>query len=85
VHFTKQYGGVVSGPISGYQGVLHGPEAVVPLQGGRNIPVEMPRFTNALEEQASLMKTMITSLNDVVDVLKTGNRTSRNILQITRS
>ena len=85
VHFTKEFGGVVSGPRSGYQGVLHGTEAVVPLAGGRNIPVEMPRLNNALEEQASLMKSMIAVFNDVLDVLKTGNRTSRNILQITRN
>ena len=34
-------GGVASGPTSGYPAMLHGTEAVVPLSGGRSIPVEM--------------------------------------------
>ena len=34
-------GGITSGPMSGYPAVLHGTEAVVPLSGGRSIPVEM--------------------------------------------
>jgi len=34
-------GGIVSGPASGFPAVLHGTEAVVPLSGGRSIPVEM--------------------------------------------
>ena len=34
-------GGIASGPASGYPAVLHGTEAVVPLPGGRSIPVEM--------------------------------------------
>jgi len=34
-------GGIASGPMSGYPAVLHGTEAVVPLSGGRSIPVEM--------------------------------------------
>ena len=35
------YGGVASGPQSGYQATLHGTEAVVPLGNDRSIPVEM--------------------------------------------
>lgn len=34
-------GGVASGPASGYPAMLHGTEAIVPLSGGRSIPVEM--------------------------------------------
>jgi hypothetical protein len=34
-------GGVVTGPESGYPVMLHGTEAVVPLSGGRSIPVEL--------------------------------------------
>ena len=34
-------GGVARGPRSGYPAILHGTEAVVPLPGGRAIPVQM--------------------------------------------
>jgi len=34
-------GGIATGPQSGYPVTLHGTEAVVPLSGGRSIPVEM--------------------------------------------
>lgn len=34
-------GGIATGPTSGYYALLHGQEAVVPLGGGRTIPVEI--------------------------------------------
>ena len=36
-----KYGGIARGPASGHRETLHGDEAVVPLSGGRSIPVEM--------------------------------------------
>ena len=35
------YGGIATGPRSGYAAMLHGTEAVVPLGNDRSIPVEM--------------------------------------------
>jgi len=37
----KKLGGVSDGPASGYMEKLHGPEAIVPLEGGRTIPVTL--------------------------------------------
>lgn len=37
----KAKGGISTGPESGYMEKLHGAEAVVPLEGGRSIPVSM--------------------------------------------
>ena len=34
-------GGMASGPSGGYPAMLHGTEAVVPLPGGRSLPVEL--------------------------------------------
>jgi hypothetical protein len=34
-------GGIATGPSSGYPAMLHGTEAIVPLSGGRSIPVEI--------------------------------------------
>jgi hypothetical protein len=39
--FGMATGGIASGPSSGYPALLHGTEAVVPLSGGRSIPVEL--------------------------------------------
>ena len=36
-----QYGGIASGPKSGYTALLHGLEAIVPLANNRTIPVEL--------------------------------------------
>lgn len=34
-------GGILSGPIDGYEAILHGKEAVIPLPNGRSVPVEI--------------------------------------------
>jgi hypothetical protein len=39
--FSAANGGVFSGPDSGYDGTMHGTEAVVPLPNGKSIPVAM--------------------------------------------
>ncbi|GAI04999.1 unnamed protein product, partial [marine sediment metagenome] len=36
-----QAGGIATGPSSGYMAQLHGTEAVIPLSGGKTIPVEI--------------------------------------------
>ena len=45
----KRYtvGGIARGPANGYNAVLHGNEAVVPLPSGGKIPVEFPQQTAA--------------------------------------
>ncbi|MDD4390197.1 MAG: hypothetical protein PHW03_05275 [Eubacteriales bacterium] len=39
VAFSAADGGVFSGPETGYSGLLHGTEAVIPLEDGRSVPV----------------------------------------------
>ena len=85
VHFSAQYGGVMTGPTSGYTGTLHGPEAVVPLAGGRTIPVEMPGFTDNLRNLGSLMEIQISKFDQMIDTLATNNNISNKILQVSRS
>jgi hypothetical protein len=34
-------GGIATGPNTGYPALLHGTEAIIPLSGGRGIPVEI--------------------------------------------
>ena len=68
-------GGIVKGPMSGFDAELHGTEAVVPLPGGKNIPVtfsNMPKAPNL----ATSMKVAYNQLRaqlDSVDFLRSGD------------
>lgn len=76
-----QYGGVASGPRSGYTAMLHGTEAVVPLPDGRSIPVEMTGMTDKMGEQISMMGQQISSLNEMVSLMRTNNDINTRILR----
>jgi hypothetical protein len=83
-HFSMQYGGVVTGPKSGYRGMLHGPEAVIPLAGGRSVPVEMPAFTGSLQEQIGLLSDNNSLLSELIGLMSNNNSISSKILQASR-
>jgi hypothetical protein len=84
VHFSMAYGGIVSGPKSGYQGMLHGDEAVVPLAGGRSIPVEQPALTGSLQEQIGLLADNNNLLSELISLMSSNNSISSKILQVAR-
>jgi hypothetical protein len=84
VHFEMAYGGIVSGPKSGYQGMLHGDEAVIPLAGGRSVPVEMPAFTGSLQEQIGLLSDNNSLLSELIGLMSNNNSISSKILQASR-
>jgi len=52
-HVYMQDGGIAAGPQSGYQAILHGTEAVVPLPNGKTIPVSMPGMETAIDSLAN--------------------------------
>jgi hypothetical protein len=83
-HFSMAYGGLVSGPRSGYQGMLHGDEAVIPLAGGRSVPVEMPAFTGSLQEQIGLLSENNSLLSELIGLMSSNNSISSKILQVSR-
>ena len=60
----KKYGGISSGPVSGYTEVLHGTEAVVPLPDNRSIPVTLDSssITNAMTTQTEHLARLITAM-----------------------
>lgn len=76
-----QYGGISSGPRSGYTAMLHGTEAIVPLPNGRSIPVEMTGVSDKMGEQLALMGQQITSLNEMVSLMRTNNDINTRILR----
>jgi len=76
-----QFGGIASGPTSGYTATLHGTEAVVPLPNGKTIPVEMAGFSNNLADQTSLMSQQLEKLDELVRVMQNQVSVSTKILQ----
>jgi muramidase (phage lysozyme) len=82
-------GGVFAGPKSGYDAVLHGTEAVVPLPDGKTIPVSMSNtgmsaqdnteMLQALRELKSSMDSLVNRADNqrVVDALENSVRTQR--------
>ena len=70
------YGGIASGPTSGYTATLHGTEAIVPLEGGRSIPVTMT--TNS--DQMGLMTAQLDKLDELISVMKSQLTVSNKLL-----
>jgi len=82
---SAKFGGVISGPESGYQATLHGTEAVIPLAGGRTLPMEMPGLADSFRSQMSLMSAQIEKLDELIDVVRNGNAINRNMLKAARA
>jgi hypothetical protein len=74
-------GGILSGPKSGFQALLHGTEAVVPLPDGKKIPVEIPGFSTNFADQTSLMSQQLSKLDELVRVMQNQVSVSTKILQ----
>ena len=81
---SAEFGGILSGPKSGYQSMLHGSEAVIPLAGGRSVPVEMPAFTGSLAEQIGLLSEQNNMLGELISLMSNNNSISSKILQASR-
>jgi hypothetical protein len=82
-HAELAYGGVVSGPKSGYPTLLHGTEAVVPLPGGRSIPVEMTGMTDKIGEQMAMMNQQIDRFDQMISLLQSSVDTQQKIYRAT--
>jgi len=72
-----KFGGIATGPDSGYETTLHGTEAVVPLPNGNSIPVEM----QGNSEQMGLMSAQLSRLDDIVRVMQNQLGVSQKLLQ----
>ena len=57
VDAQARYGGVFSGPVSGYPVTLHGNEAVIPLKNG-SVPIKMPPKLEELLTRISFIQTL---------------------------
>jgi LAS superfamily LD-carboxypeptidase LdcB len=83
--FSAREGGVLSGPKSGYAVQLHGDEAVIPLSGGRSIPVEMPGLTATMNGQVSLMQLQSEQMEELIELMRSNNGISSKILQASKA
>jgi len=77
-------GGIATGPESGYKAMLHGTEAVVPLAGGRTIPVEMPNFTSNLQGQMDVMGQQLSKLDELISETRINNTLTQKMLKASK-
>lgn len=80
-----RYGGVMSGPVRGYQTTLHGTEAVIPLSGGRGIPIEMPAFTENLRRLADIMLDQTGRFDELLDMMRINNNLNKDLVRLQRA
>ena len=79
---SAQIGGILYGDMSGYQAMLHGTEAVVPLPDGKSIPVNMPEEDNESAVLVSLLSEKVQKLTLLVDGMSKHMEMSRQLLQL---
>jgi hypothetical protein len=72
-------GGILSGPKSGYQAMLHGNEAVVPLPDGKTIPVQS-KGSSGSSDQTSLLAMELEKLESLLNVMQKQNDITNKIL-----
>jgi hypothetical protein len=92
-------GGVATGPASGYNTVLHGTEAIVPLPDGKTIPVTMnmeqilsrietafkqPGFTGVNSDTSAMMSRQISQLDELINQMRNQVNISTKLLQYAR-
>ena len=76
VEAQAKNGGVLSGPSSGYQAMLHSTEAVVPLPDGKSIPIQ------SSDENNQMMAAQLDKLDELVNVMKSQLGVSSKLLQM---
>ena len=80
-----RYGGIATGPTSGYSAVLHGTEAIIPLANGNKIKIDMPDFADNMRGQMDVMSAQLSRLDDLVSVMRNQLAVSDKILQVSRA
>jgi hypothetical protein len=80
------FGGISTGPLSGYSEVLHGTEAVVPLPDNKSIPVTLTNSqsnsgTMDTKEMVSAINQQSGLLNQILVAMQRNNQLTSGILQ----
>ena len=75
-------GGILTGPTSGYQAMLHGTEAVVPMGGKKAVTVEH-RGDPMENQQLDLIAKKIAAIDAIINGMSRSNSNNTKILQRT--
>jgi len=73
-------GGILSGPRTGFEAMLHGTEAVIPLPDGKTIPIQQ-RSDGKAQEQTKIISMKIVKLDQLIRGMQTHYDISTKILQ----
>lgn len=77
---TAALGGILGGPKNGYQAMLHGTEAVVPLPDGKTIPVQIAGGDSS-QQQIDLLSVELEKLDAMVHMINKQNDLATKILR----
>jgi len=80
-----RFGGIATGPRSGYNTVLHGTEAVIPLPNGKTIPVEMSGMQVNMDRQIGILGAQLDKMDQMISALRDQTSISQRILQVSQA
>lgn len=78
-------GGVASGPKGGYDVMMHGTEAVVPLPNGTDVPVTGGIISDKVKEQLALFNEQGQMIEQMIAAVKNNNEANQQILAMKSS
>ena len=76
-----EFGGIAQGPESGFDTVLHGTEAVIPMNTNNSITVDIPGISTSMQGQFDIMLTQSGKLDDLISIMRKRNNISEKILR----
>jgi len=80
-----EFGGIAEGPESGFDTILHGTEAVIPMNDKKSITVDVGGMNASLQSQFDIMAQQSVKLDDLINIMRKRNQISEKILQAYQS
>jgi hypothetical protein len=84
-HRGYEFGGIAQGPESGFDTVLHGTEAVIPMNTNKSITVDMQGMNESIKNQFEIMTAQSGKLDDLISIMRKRNNISEKILRAYQS
>jgi muramidase (phage lysozyme) len=76
-----EFGGIAQGPESGFEIMMHGPEAVIPMNANNSITVDLQGMSASMQDQFDIMSTQSSKLDDLISIMRKRNNISEKILR----